>query len=115
MREQPNGTGSGLKIRRRDYIKLGSSTLLSRTKTTKGKKDMNPIYIGGLLIVGIAGYLLGRKDGKEYWKESIEEMAIKMFEERIQEVRDLYEETYRNVLKHILIIAKEEMDKTEDK
>ena len=75
---------------------------------------MNPIYIGGLLIVGIAGYLLGHKDGKESWRETIEEMAVKMFEERIQEVRDLYEETYRNVLKHLVVLLKDEMDKTEN-
>ena len=89
--------------------------LSSPAPKQRKEKDMNPIYIGGLLIVGIAGYLLGQKAGKEFWREHIEEMAIKMFEERIQEVRDLYEETYRNVLKHILVIAKEEMNKTEDK
>lgn len=76
---------------------------------------MNPIYIGGLIIVGIVGYLLGQKAGKEYWREHIQELAMQSLEEKIQEVRDLYEETYRNVLKHILVIAKEEMNKTENK
>ena len=76
---------------------------------------MNPIYIGGLIIVGVAGYLLGQKSGKEFWQEHVDEMATKMLEEKVQEIRDLYEETYRNVLKHVVVLLKDELNKTENK
>lgn len=74
---------------------------------------MEPIFVIAVIGVGIAGYLLGQKAGKDFWKEHIQELAMQSLEEKIQEVRDLYEETYRNVLKHVVVLLKEEMNKTE--
>ena len=66
------------------------------------------IFVIAIIIVAIAGYLLGYRACDENWRKETSERVNKMVEEKIKDVGALYEETYRNVLRHMLLLLKDE-------
>jgi hypothetical protein len=66
------------------------------------------IYLIAGLIIGFAGYYIGYKNAENTFKAKLEEHVGEMLNEKIEQVKGLYEETYRNVLRHLVEIIKEE-------
>jgi hypothetical protein len=65
--------------------------------------------------VGIGCYYIGRHSVKQEFREAIEGQVLELLEEKMESVRALYDETYRNVLLHLLNIKKELEDKNGQK
>ena len=65
--------------------------------------------------VGIGCYYLGRYSVKQEFKEAVEDQVLELIEEKMESVRALYDETYRNVLRHILNIKEELEEKNGQK
>jgi ATP-dependent protease HslVU (ClpYQ) peptidase subunit len=69
------------------------------------------IYLIAGLIIGFAGYCFGYKNAENAFKAKLEEHVGEMLNEKIEQVKNLYEETYRNVLRTFVKVAKEEIKK----
>ena len=69
------------------------------------------IYLIAGLIIGFAGYYIGYKNAENTFKAKLEEHVGEMLNEKIEQVKGLYEETYRNVLRTFVKVAKEEIKK----
>ena len=69
------------------------------------------IYLIAGLIIGFAGSYIGYKNAENTFKEKLEAHVGEMLNEKIEQVKELYEETYRNVLRTFVKVAKEEIKK----
>ena len=67
------------------------------------------IYLIAGLIIGFAGYYIGYKNAESAFQAKLEAHVGEMLNEKIEQVKDLYEETYRNVLRTFVKVAKEEI------
>lgn len=65
--------------------------------------------------VGIGCYYIGRHSVKQEFREALEGQVMELLEKKMEEVRALYDETYRNVLRHLLNIKEELEDKNGQK
>ena len=65
--------------------------------------------------VGIGCYYIGRHSVKQEFREALEGQVMELLEEKMESVRALYDETYRNVLRHLLNIKEELEDKNGQK
>lgn len=65
--------------------------------------------------VGIGCYYIGRHSVKQEFKEAVEDQVLELIEEKMESVRALYDETYRNVLRHLLNIKEELEEKNGQK
>ena len=61
-----------------------------------------------IIVTSILAYIIGYRACNENWKNGLSERVNKMVDEKIGEVRALYDETYRNILRHLVEIIKEE-------
>ena len=66
------------------------------------------VAVTAIIITGILAYIIGYRACNENWRNGLSERVNKMVDEKIGEVRALYDETYRNVLRHLVEIIKEE-------
>jgi hypothetical protein len=69
------------------------------------------IYLIAGLIIGFTGYYIGYKNAENTFKARLETHVSEMLNEKIEQVKNLYEETYRNVLRTFVKVAKEEIKK----
>ena len=65
--------------------------------------------------VGIACYYIGRHSAKQEFREVMEGRVMDLLEEKMESVRAFYDETYRNVLRHLLNIKEELEEKNGQK
>ena len=69
------------------------------------------VVVTAIVITAIFAYYIGYKNAENTFKARIEERIGEMLNEKIEQVRGLYEETYRNVLRTFVKVAKEEIKK----
>ena len=60
-----------------------------------------------MVVLGIVCYRFGYKMCENDWRDRLEERVTELINEKLNEVRALYDETYRNVLRDLLAIKKE--------
>ena len=68
------------------------------------------VFAVAVVVAGIACYVIGYRVCEDKWRDGMTENVTKMVESKLGEIRDLYEETYRNVLRHLVEILKEEKE-----
>ena len=71
------------------------------------------IAIVGIVVVAIAAYLLGYNANNQKWMNETTERVNQLVSEKINEVGQLYDESYRNVLKHLFEIV-DEVERKDD-
>lgn len=64
-----------------------------------------------LLIVAGVAYYLGYRACETKWLEHTQEQVNELIAKKIEEVGALYDETYKNVLAHLMEIAKKAEEK----
>lgn len=60
-----------------------------------------------MVVLGIVCYCFGYKMAENTWRERFSEHAEELLKEKLDEVKQLYEETYRNVFRSVLGVYKE--------
>lgn len=60
-----------------------------------------------MVALGIVCYRFGYKIAENNWRERLSEHAEELLKEKLDEVKRLYEETYRNVFRSVLGVYKE--------
>ena len=68
------------------------------------------VFVVAVIVAGIACYVIGYRACEDKWRDGVSENVAKMVESRMGEIRELYDETYRNVLRHLVEILKEEKE-----
>ena len=86
----------------------------SPAPSKEGKMVDFGIFVIAVAVVAIGGYFIGHNACNEKWKGGLEDRVNDLVMEKIQTVSDMYQETYRNVLKDLLFI-KEELEKEKKK
>ena len=69
------------------------------------------VFVVAVILVAGAGYYLGNKAAKEEMQRAWQERVEEMVQVKLEQVGQLYNETYRNVLRDFVKIAKEEIEK----
>lgn len=69
------------------------------------------VVIIAIVVTAILAYCIGYKNAENIFKARLEEHIGEMLNEKIEQVKGLYEETYRNVLRTFVKVAKEEIEK----
>ena len=72
-----------------------------------------PVVGVALVVVAAAGFGLGYKSCYDKWKGDLEGRVSELLGQKMEEVRQLYDETYRNVLKHLFEIV-DEVERKDD-
>lgn len=65
------------------------------------------IFVIAVAVVAIGGYFIGHNACNEKWKGGLEDRVNELLRVEMQKVSDLYQETYKNVLKDLLFIKQE--------
>ena len=68
------------------------------------------VFAVAVVVAGIACYVIGYRACEDKWRDGMTENVTKMVESKLSEIRGLYDETYRNVLRHLVEIIKEEKE-----
>ena len=72
------------------------------------------IAAAGILVATILGYWVGYRACQEHWQKNMTEEVNQLIQTEISKVGEVYDETYRNVIRHLITIIQEELD-TKDK
>lgn len=70
-----------------------------------------------LLLMGILGfacYRFGYKMAENKWEDIVNDKLSELAMVEINKIRELYDETYRNVFRHAVQILKEEISTNEE-
>ena len=65
------------------------------------------VFVIAVAITAIGSYVIGHHACNEKWKGGLEDKVNELLQVEMQKVSDLYQETYKNVLKDLLSIKKE--------
>ena len=69
------------------------------------------VFVVAVILVAGVGYYLGNKSAKEEMQRAWQERVEELVQAKLEQVGQLYNETYRNVLRDFVKIAKEEIEK----
>lgn len=82
---------------------------------TQRRQEMVSMWIAGIGIAATAliAYTLGHHASTKKWQDELCERVNQMVDAKIEEVGQLYNETYRNVLRHLFEIV-DEVERKDD-
>ena len=69
------------------------------------------LFVIAVCIVAFVAYYIGYRACNDKWKNGLAEQVSEMAGEKLEEIRQLYDETYRNVIRNLIVVVKEEIEK----
>ena len=68
------------------------------------------LFAIAVCIVAFAAYYIGYRACNDRWNSGLSERVNEMVGEKLEQVRQLYDETYRNVIRNLVEVVKEEIE-----
>ena len=68
------------------------------------------LFATAVCIVAFIAYYIGYRACNDKWQNGLAEQVSKMAGEKLEEIRQLYDETYRNVIHNLVEVVAEEIE-----
>ena len=67
----------------------------------------------GIVAAGVAAHFLGHRSCNKEWEGEMGERVNQLLDEKVNEVRDMYDSMYKDIVYHLAEIIKEEITKSD--